>query len=81
MFEPDLLVIDLAIDSETIDRLIQNIRKSPTIGDTKMLAIATKEDILSPTVKQYIDDYLWKQINPEQLLRKITKLLSHPAIP
>jgi two-component system, sensor histidine kinase and response regulator len=81
MFEPDLVAIDLAIESEIVDRLIQNIRNSSTIGTTKMLAIATKEDILSPTVKQYIDDYLWKQINPEQLLRKITKLLSHPAIP
>lgn len=81
MFEPDLLIIDLTIESETIDRLVQNIRNSTTIGDTKMLAISTKEDIFSPTVKQYIDDYLWKQVNPEQLLRKITKLLSHPAIP
>jgi two-component system, sensor histidine kinase and response regulator len=81
MFEPDLVAIDLAIESEIVDRLIQNIRNSSTIGTTKMLAIATKEDIFSSTVKQYIDDYLWKQINPEQLLRKITKLLSHPAIP
>jgi two-component system sensor histidine kinase/response regulator len=81
MFEPDLLTIDLTIESETIDRLIQNIRKSTTIGETKMLAIATKEDIFSPTVKQYIDEYLWKPINPEQLLQKITKLLSHPVLP
>jgi two-component system, sensor histidine kinase and response regulator len=81
MFQPDLLIIDLTIESETVDRLIQNIRNSTTIGETKMLGIATKEDIFSPTVKQYINDYLWKQINPEQLLRKITKLLSHPAIP
>jgi two-component system, sensor histidine kinase and response regulator len=80
MFEPDLLIIDLAIDSETVDRLLQNIRNSTTIGHTKMLAIAMKEGVFSPTVKQSIDDYLWKQVNPEQLLRKITKLLSHPAI-
>jgi two-component system, sensor histidine kinase and response regulator len=80
MFEPDLLIIDLTIDAETIDRLLQNIRNSTTIGETKMLALATKEEMFSPTVKQHIDDYLWKQINPEQLLRKITKLLSHPAI-
>ncbi len=80
MFQPDLLIVDLAIGDETVDRLIHNIRKSSTIGNTRMLAIATKEDIFSPTVKQYIDDYLWKQVNPEQLLRKITKLLSHPAI-
>jgi two-component system, sensor histidine kinase and response regulator len=81
MFEPDLLIIDLAIDSETVDRLLQNIRNSTTIGHTKMLAIAMQEGVFSPTVKQSIDDYLWKQVNPEQLLRKITKLLSHPAIP
>ncbi len=81
MFQPDLLIIDLTIEPETVDRLIQNIRNSNTIGDTKMLAIATKEAIFSPTVKQCIDDYLWKQVNPEQLLRKITKLLSLPAMP
>ncbi len=81
MFEPDLLIVDLSIGTETVDRLIHNIRKSTAIGDTRMLAIATKEDIFSPTVKQHIDDYLWKQVNPEQLLRKITKLLSHPALP
>lgn len=81
MFEPDLLMIDLTSGDESIDRLIHHIRKSRTIGDTKMLAIASKEDILSPIVKQYVDDYLWKQVNPEQLLRKITKLLSHPAMP
>ncbi len=80
MFEPDLLIIDLAIDAETVDRLLQNIRNSTTIGHTKMLAIAMQEGVFSPTVKQSIDDYLWKQVNPEQLLRKITKLLSHPAI-
>jgi two-component system, sensor histidine kinase and response regulator len=80
MFEPDLLVIDLTIESEILDRLLQNIRNSTTIGETKILAIATKEETFSPTVKQYIDDYLWKQINPEQLLRKIAKLLSHPVV-
>jgi CheY-like chemotaxis protein len=42
----------------------------------KILAIAAQEDLLSPAVKQYVDDYLWKQVNPEQLLRKIAKLLS-----
>ncbi|WP_310427034.1 ATP-binding protein [Chamaesiphon sp. VAR_48_metabat_135_sub] len=77
MFDPDLLIIDLALDAETVDRLIGNIRKSSTIGDIKIMAIATKEDTISPISKQYVDDYLWKQVNPEQLLRKITKLLSH----
>jgi two-component system, sensor histidine kinase and response regulator len=80
MFEADLLIIDLTMGDKTVDRLIYNIRKSSTIGKMSILAIATKEDILSPIVKQYIDDYLWKQVNPEQLLRKITKLLSHSAI-
>jgi two-component system, sensor histidine kinase and response regulator len=77
MFEPDLLIIDLALDAETVDRAIGNIRKSSTISEIKILAIATKDDIISPISKQYVDDYLWKQVNPEQLLRKITKLLSH----
>ena len=81
MFQPDLLIIDLTIDPEIVDRLIHNIRNSSTIGDTRMLAIASKEDIFSPAVKQYVDDYLWKQVNPEQLLRKITKLLSRPVVP
>jgi two-component system, sensor histidine kinase and response regulator len=76
MFEPDLLIIDLALDAGTVDRSIDNIRKSSTIGDLKILAIATNDDIISPISKQYVDDYLWKQVNPEQLLRKITKLLS-----
>jgi two-component system, sensor histidine kinase and response regulator len=80
MFQPDLLIIDLTIEPEIVDRLIHNIRNSSTIGDTRMLAIASKEDIFSPTVKQYVDDYLWKQVNPEQLLRKITKLLSNPVM-
>jgi two-component system, sensor histidine kinase and response regulator len=77
MFEADLLIIDLTTSDETVDRLIYNIRKSSTIGNMSILAIATKEDILSPTVKQYIDDYLWKQVSPEQLLRKIAKLLTN----
>ncbi len=76
MFQSDLLIVDLSDGEETIDRLLYNIRKSPTIGDIKILAISHQEDRLSPNAKQYVDDYLWKQVNPEQLLRKITKLLS-----
>lgn len=79
MFRSDLLIIDLTGGEQIVDRLIYNIRKSTTIPDMKILAIATKEDILSPTVKEYVNDYLWKQVNPEQLLRKITKLLSQQA--
>jgi two-component system, sensor histidine kinase and response regulator len=77
MFEPDLLIIDLDLDAGTVDRSIDNIRKSSTISTLKILAIATKDEIVSPIGKRHIDDYLWKQVNPEQLLRKITKLLSH----
>jgi two-component system, sensor histidine kinase and response regulator len=76
MFQSDLLIVDLSDGGEVIDRLLYNIRKSPTIGDIKILAISDREDLLSPNAKQYVDDYLWKQVNPEQLLRKITKLLS-----
>jgi two-component system sensor histidine kinase/response regulator len=76
MFEPSLLIIDLTLDVNIVDRLLGNIRNSNKIGDTKILGIATKDDIISPISKQYVDDYLWKQVNPEQLLRKITKLLS-----
>ena len=76
MFAPNLLMIDLTLDPKIVDRLIGNIRKSSTIGDIKILAIANKEDPISPVIEQYVDDYLWKQINPEQLLRKITKLLT-----
>ncbi len=77
MFEPDLLIIDLDLEAGTVDRSIDNIRKSSTISTLKILAIATKDEIVSPIGKRHIDDYLWKQVNPEQLLRKITKLLSH----
>ena len=76
MFEPDLLIVDLTLGTNIVDRLIGHIRKSSKIGDIKILAIAAKEDIISPISKQYVDDYLWTQVNPEQLLRKITKLLS-----
>ncbi len=76
MFQSDLLIVDLTGGEQAVDRLIYNIRKSTIISDIKILAIATKDDLLSPTVKQFVDDYLWKQINPEQLLRKIAKLLS-----
>jgi two-component system, sensor histidine kinase and response regulator len=76
MFEPDLLIIDLALDPETVDRSIGNIRRSSKIGDIKILAIADRDDIISPITKQSVDDYLWKPVNPEQLLRSITKLLS-----
>jgi two-component system, sensor histidine kinase and response regulator len=76
MFAPNLLMIDLTLDREIADRLIGNIRKSSTIGDIKILAIANEEDPISPAIEQYVDDYLWKQVNPEQLLRKITKLLN-----
>jgi two-component system, sensor histidine kinase and response regulator len=76
MFAPDLLIIDLSLPGATVDRAIDNIRKSSKISEIKILAIANKEDKISAIGKQYIDDYLWKQVNPEQLLRKITKLLS-----
>jgi two-component system, sensor histidine kinase and response regulator len=76
MFQSDLLIVDLSDGAEVIDRLLYNIRKSTTISDIKILAISNQEDRLSPNAKQYVDDYLWKQVNPEQLLRKITKLLS-----
>ncbi len=79
MFEPDLLIIDLTLNGATVDRLIDNIRKSTKISEMKILAISAKEAVISPIAKQYVDDYLWKQVNPEQLLRKITKLIS-PAI-
>jgi two-component system, sensor histidine kinase and response regulator len=79
MFEPDLLIIDLDLDAGTVDRSIDNIRRSSTISTLKILAIATRNEIVSPIGKRHIDDYLWKQVNPEQLLRKITKLLSHAA--
>jgi two-component system, sensor histidine kinase and response regulator len=77
VLQPDLLIVDLAFGEQIVDRTIHNIRKSTIIGDTKILAIASKDDILSPTVKECVDDYLWKVINPEQLLRKIAKLLSY----
>jgi two-component system, sensor histidine kinase and response regulator len=77
MFEPDLLIIDLTLNGATADRLIDNIRKSTKIGEMKILAISTKEAEISPIARQYVDDYLWKQVNPEQLLRKIAKLISH----
>lgn len=76
MFAPNLLMIDLTLDRKIADRLIGNIRKSSTIGDIKILAIANEEDPVSPAIERYVDDYLWKQIDPEQLLRKITKLLN-----
>ena len=76
MFEPDLLIIDLTLDTAIVDRLIGNIRKSNTMSGIKILAIANQADLVSPISEQYVDDYLWKQVNPEQLLRKITKLLS-----
>ncbi|MCY7367216.1 MAG: GAF domain-containing protein [Chamaesiphon sp.] len=76
MFEPDLLIIDLNLDTAIVDRLIGNIRKSNTMSEIKILAIANQVDPVSPISKQYVDDYLWKQVNPEQLLRIITKLLS-----
>jgi two-component system, sensor histidine kinase and response regulator len=76
MFAPDVLIIDLTPNTEIVDRLIGNIRRSNTIGNVKILGIANKEDTISPISKEYVDDYLWKPASPEQLLRKITKLLS-----
>ena len=76
MFEPDLLIVNLTQHAGIVDRLIGNIRMSSKISEIKILAIATKEDTISPISKQYVDDYLWLQVNPEQLLRQITKLLS-----
>jgi two-component system, sensor histidine kinase and response regulator len=76
MFEPDLLIVDLNLNPEIVDRLMSSIRRSITMKETKILAIAAKEDVISPIVAKHVDDYLWKQVNPEQLLRKITKLLS-----
>jgi two-component system, sensor histidine kinase and response regulator len=76
MFAPDLLIIDLTTDSGVVDRLISNIRRSTTMNGVKILAIANQADPVSSISEQYVDDYLWKQVNPEQLLRKITKLLS-----
>ena len=71
-----LLIIDLTLDTAIVDRLIGNIRRSNTMSDIKILAIANQADPISPVSQQYVDEYLWKQVNPEQLLRTITKLLS-----
>jgi two-component system, sensor histidine kinase and response regulator len=79
MFEPDLLIVDLNLNTEIVDRLMSSIRRSSTMKETKILAIAAKEDVISPIVAKHVDDYLWKQVNPEQLLRKITKLVSQVA--
>lgn len=76
MFEPDVAIVDLTFYPEIVDRTIANIRKSNKIGDLKILAIATEGQSISPMSKQCVDDYLWTPVNPEQLLRKITKLLS-----
>ena len=76
MFEPDLLIIDLTLDTAIVDRLIGNIRRSNTMSGIKILAIANQADPVSPISQQYVDEYLWKQVNPEQLLRTITRLLS-----
>jgi two-component system, sensor histidine kinase and response regulator len=76
MFEPDLLIVNLTLNTEIVDRLIATIRRSSTINGIKILAIVAKEDSISPSGEQYVDDYLWKSVNPEQLLRKITQLLS-----
>lgn len=76
MFAPDLLIIDLTTDPAVVDRLISNIRRSSTMNGVKILAIANQADPVSSISTQYVNDYLWKKVNPEQLLRKITKLLS-----
>ena len=76
MFEPDLLIIDLTIDQEIVDRLIGNIRRSKTIGNVKILAIASAADLVSSISEQHIDEYLGRQVDPEQLLRKTAQLLS-----
>lgn len=76
MFEPDLLIIDLTLNPVITNQLIGNIRKSSKISGVKILAITNQEDPISPIGEQYVDEYLWRHVNPEQLLRKITKLLS-----
>jgi two-component system sensor histidine kinase/response regulator len=78
VLEPDLVVIDLAIGKKIADRIISSMRKSVDICDTKIVAIAAKEDPLTQVVQKCVDDYIWKQVNPEQLLKKITKLLTYP---
>jgi two-component system, sensor histidine kinase and response regulator len=77
MFEPDLLIVNLTLNTEIVERLIGNIRRSRTINGVKILAIVAKEDGISQIGDLDVDDYLWKSVNPEQLLRKITKLLSN----
>jgi two-component system, sensor histidine kinase and response regulator len=79
VLQPDLVVIDLGIGTKIADRIVSNIRKSIDIRDTKIIAIATKEEMLTEIVQQYVDDYVWKQVNPEQLLKKITKLLTRSS--
>jgi two-component system sensor histidine kinase/response regulator len=76
VFQPDLVIIDLAIGNDIADAIVNNIRQSSAICDTKIIAIANKKERLSPVVKQCVDDYIWKKVNPEQLLKKIRKLLS-----
>ena len=80
MFEPDLAIVDLTFRADIVDRTLANIRKSNKIGALKILAIATEGQTIDPMSKQYVDDYLWTPVNPEQLLRKITKLLSKVSV-
>ena len=78
-FQPDLIILDIILDSMNGYDVCQEIRKSSSIMHTKIIVVSAKA-MESDRLKGYqigADDYLTKPFDGEELLAKVCAHL-HP---
>ena len=80
-FRPDLIILDIMLHGMSGYEVCQQIRKSSSLRDTKIIMVSAKA-MASDRLKGYeigADDYLTKPFDGEELLAKVcTHLRSKP---
>jgi two-component system sensor histidine kinase/response regulator len=76
VLQPDAVIIDLSIGEEFVGQILRNITTRINLDNIKIMAISNHEDTVRSTIAESIDEYLYQPIVPEQMLKKIAKLLS-----
>jgi two-component system, sensor histidine kinase and response regulator len=76
VLQPDAVIIDLSIGEEFVGQILRNITTRINLDNIKIMAISNHEDTVRSTIAESIDEYLYQPIVPEQMLKKIAKLLN-----
>jgi two-component system, sensor histidine kinase and response regulator len=76
LFQPDLIAIDLTIGEEVVERILRSMSNSITIYEPKIIALVSPDDAIKSSIAEKIDEYIYQPIVPEQLLKKVARLLN-----